>query len=816
MPAIGVALIGLAASAAATSVLTGAVVAGITISAAAATFVGGLVGLVVSTGLSLLLNKAPSIARADVQAADRKQPVRSGIAPRNIVYGRSLVAGPVIFMGSEGLYKEWIHVVMPVAGHPVHAFDAVRLNGFVMPITSLTAGGDGTAGDGVGDVAGHAARIYVRIRGGTEQGTIDAGDINNTDYDATADLYRDAILRIDLWDGTQTVASAALISELPTEWDSSKVLTGLPYIHLRLRYSNDLFGGGFQSLSVELRGKKLWDPRDDSTAYTANAALAALDYLISDYGLGIPTSEIDTDFVAAAANIADEEVAVDEAETSFEARYTLNGSYKLDQAPIDIMEQLLSGWGTCTYVQGLYRIHAAASEASTLSIGPGDFAGPVELVRNHPRRDAFNAVTGTYIDPAQGWEAVAFPKVVSAAAVTADGEEVAVSLDLPFVLSAYYAQRLARLRVLTHRSGGFQVRGALKYSALRMAIWDTIDLTLPEFGLDEDIFRVTSWRFDPGSGLVNVVLAADDPNAYAWDATDAEEPILSPVTSLSSPLVVPEGEEPTITPDWQTGPDGTVIPRLLVEWDADAPTPYITATEIQWKNDTAGDAYTARILPRPQASTLIAPIRATDDYDIRLRYHAGVVRGAWSPVVTATGEGTETETPSGPTGTAATAILGGYRVTFTKATAADIAATEIGEDVTPYGSALEEVVYVAETTGDIHVRMVASGDYAARRVYVRSRNTAGQRSAWDLVDTVTPQAAGTIDLQTEAVTALTTDTEIVTFVPASTAWEDTDVSVTVTVATGEKVVLWLTARLQEYVATEVVGGGAEGGQETGE
>jgi hypothetical protein len=815
MPAVGVALIGLAASAAATSVLTGAVIAGITISAGVATFVGGLVGLVVSTGLSLLLNKAPSVARADVQAADRKQAVRSGIAPRNIVYGRALVAGPVVFMGSEGEYNEWMHVVMPLAGHPVHAFTAIRLNGFIIPVAAYSAGAGGTAGSGVGGVGGLAVRLYAKIRAGTEQGTIGAGDLSTTWY-PDAELARDAVMRIDLWDGTQTVASAALIAELPTEWDSDKVMTGLPYIHLRLRFSNDVFGGGFQNLSVELLGKKLWDPRDDSTAYSANAALAALDYLISDYGLGVPSGEIDTDIVAAAANIADEMVAVDEAETSFEARYTVNGSYKLDQAPIDIMEALLAGWGTCTYVQGLYRIHAAASEASTLSIGPGDFAGPVELVRNHPRRGQFNAVTGTYIDPAQGWEAIAFPKVVSSAALAADGEEIPVSLDLPFVLSAYYAQRLARLRLLTHRAAGFQVRAALKYSALRMAIWDTVDVTLPEFGLDEDPFRVTSWQFDPVSGLVNVVLQADDPNAYAWDATDAEEPILSPVTSLVSPLTVPEGEEPTVTPDWQTGADGTVIPRLLVAWDADAPTPYVTATEIQWRNDTADDAYTARILPRPTASTLIAPIRATDDYDIRLRYHAGVVRGAWSPVVTITGEGTETVTPSGPSGAAVTAILGGYRVTFTKATAADIAATEIGEDVHPYGTGLAEVAYVAETTGDIHVRMVASGDYAARRVYLRSRNTAGQRSAWTLIDTVTPQTAGTVDLAADAVTSIVTDAAIVTFVPASTAWEDTDVAVTVTVATGEKVVLWMTARLEELIDSTPTGGGAEGGQESGE
>jgi hypothetical protein len=811
MPAVGVALVGLAASAAATSALTGAVIAGITISATAASFIGGVVGLVVSTGLSMLLNRAPSISRADAQAADRKQAVRSGIAPRNIVYGRSLVAGPIIYMGSEGQYKEWMHVVMPLAGHPVHAFDSVRFNGFTIPVTSRTAGGDGTAGAGVDGAVGFAARVFVRIRAGQEQGIIPAGDISTVDY-PDYDQKRDALMRITLYDGTQTAAPFRIVAELPEEWDSAMTLSGLPFIHMRVRYSNDVMPGGFQALAVELRGKRLWDPRSDTTAYSDNAALAALDYLTSPEGLGVPSSEIDVDATSAAINICDEDVDLDLAGTQTQPRFTTNGSFRLDQSPIDIMEALLNGWGTLVYVQGLYRIHAAAHVAATQSLAAGDFAGPVELVRNHARRDAFNAVTGTYVEPGQGWEAVAFPKVVSAAYLAQDGEEVAVSLDLPFVLDARRAQRLARLRVLTHRASGFQVRGTLKYSALRMTVWDTVDLTLPEFGLEADTFRVTALRFEPVSGLVSVTLQSDVPEAYAWTAADAVEPILSEVTSLVSPLAIPAGETPVLTEGFRTQNDGTIVPRLLVTWSADLPTPYLTGVEIQWRNTTRGDGWSSRLVPNTESQTSIEPVQPGDDHDVRLRYTTLLTRGPWSAIADTVGEGSETATPAGPSGAAVAAILGGYRVTFTPAPAADLAATEIGEDVTPFEGT---IVYVAETTGAAHVRMTASGDYAERRVYLRSRNTAGQRSAWGLAGTVTPQASGTVDIAPEAVLALATDASIVTFVPAGTAWEDTSVDITVTVAAGEKVVLWMTARLEEYIDGSPTGGGGEGGQESG-
>lgn len=811
MPAIGVAIAGMLASYGAQVALAGAVAAG-TISATTVSFIAGAIGLIVSTGLSLLLNKAPAVARTDAQAADRKQAVRSGIAPRNIVYGRALVAGPVIFMSSSGTYNEWIHVVMPLAGHPVHGFDSVRINGFVIPVADRTAGPDGTAGAGVGGIAGKAAHVRVRIRAGAEQGTVPAGDIHSDGVDPEADLFRDAILRISLYDGTQSTADADLLGELPTEWDSAMILTGLPYVYIQIRYSNDVFGGGFQTLAVELRGKRLWDPRSDTHAYSDNAALAALDYLTSDYGLGIPSPELDIDAICAAANVCDEDVPLDMAATEVQPRYTTNGSYKLDQAPMDIMEGLLNGWGTLVYVQGLYRIHAAAAEASGLSLGAADFAGPIELVRNHPRRAQHNAITGTYVEPAQGWEAVAFPKVVSAAALAADGEEVSATMDLPFVIEGRRAQRLARLSLLTHRAAGFQVRAPLKYSAIRMACWDVVDLDLPEFGLDGDTFRVTSWRFDPVAGGVSVLLQSDVPDAYGWIASDGAEPILSEVSGLVQAAAVPAGETPTVAVSYRTQTDGTIVPRLAISWTATPPSPYITMIEVQWRDLDTGEAWHARLVPTTESVTYVEPIQPTHDYQVRLRYHTALVRGAWSANGTTTGEGNETATPAGPSGSSVTAILSGYRVDFTRSAAADLAATEIGEDVTPYEGT---IAYVAETTGDKHVRMVASGDYAERRVYLRSRNTGGQRSSWALAGTVTPQTAGTADLAADAVTAIASHKETTLYTPTGTAWEDTDVAVTVTVATGEKVIIWAGVRLQEYVGGGLSGDAGEGGQNAG-
>lgn len=807
MPMIVPALAGLLASAAVTSVLPA------TLSATMVTLIAGAVGLVVSTGLSLLLNKAPSVARTDAQAADRKQAVRSGIAPRNLVYGRAQVAGPAIFMASEGEYNEWLHIVMPLAGHPVHAFHKVKLNGYIIPITAYTAGGDGTTGAGVAGQQGYNTLIYVRIPANTPAGNLNPAYIRTDDYDPAADLARDAVISLRLWDGTQVIPDATLVACFPDDWSSNNKLTGLPYIALRIRFSNDVFGGGFQDLSVELDGKALWDPRDDSTGYTSNAALVVLDYLMSEYGLGIPSAEIDTAAAIAAANVCDEDVALDVGATTFQKRYTINGSFKLDQTPIDIAESMLNGWGTLVYVQGLYRIHAAAAEAADLTLTASDFAGPVDVVRNHARRELFNTITGTYIEPLQGWEPIAFPLVQSAAQVASDGEPISVTLDLPNVINAAYAQRLARLRLLTARSGGFQIRAQLKYSALRVAVWDVVAVTLPEFGLEDDPFRVTRWSFDPVSGLISLVLQSDRPEAYSWTATDAQEPILSDVTSLASPLSIPAGQTPTVAVSYRLQTDGTAVPRLAISWAVARPSPFVTMIEVQWRNSTAGDPWSSRLVPPTETATFVEPIQPTNTYQVRLRYHANLLRGPWSSTPSATGTGNETATPVAPTGRTANAVLGGYRATFTRATALDTEATEVGEDVTPYEGTIN---YVGETTGTTFVRNVVSGDYSERRVYLRTRNTAGQLSSWALAGTVTPQTATTVDLTANAITASYVASTTTRQQPAVGAgWVDTDVYVTVTVTTGERQIVQFVANLDQWEAETAIGGGDEGGANTG-
>ena len=792
---------------------------GALIPAGIAPLLGSVAGLLVSTGLSLLLGAPKPSAKQ--QGADRFQTARTGVAPRNVVYGQAMVSGPLVYMSSSGDKKEWINVIVPVAGHRVQGFDAFWINGFRFPVTHIAAGGGGTTGAGWSGITGLHAAGTACIAKGTEEGALGTDRV----IDASAGAFPgyavgDSLILFRCYDGSQTDADASLIADAPDEWTTDHKLLGVAYIRLKVLYSRDIFPGGIQSVSAELRGKSdIYDPRDASTGYTTNSALCILDYLQGDHGLSVPDDEIDTDFWTAAANICDELVNLDSGGSTTQARYTLDGSFKLDVAPIGIMEELLTSCaGTLVYVAGAYRLYAGAYTAPSVSLSESDFAGPMRVTMQWRRAEQFNTITGNYQDPAQHYSAIAFPQVQSATQLADDGEEVKISTNFPFTINAARAQRLARLRLLVHRVAGLKVEATFKYGAIRVAVWDVVALTHADFGWSGEPFRVTSWKFDPVSGLVTITLQNEDSAAYAWTYSDAAEPVLSPTTALASPLAIPQLAAPTLTGSVTTSPDGTIVPQFLVEWTEPA-TPFQTATEIQWRSSVETDWTSSAVVEIPATEytikladpgtrvsqtlngwawwgTRLGPNDAYRSVDVRVRAIASNVRGEWSVATTAT-MGRKTTGPANPNGAAVAAAVNGYRVSWTRPADTDLAAVEVWEDL---GAGK---VYVGESTGNGYQAKLGSADLAARTVYLIARNTSGYypgdvnvvaSGLYVNAGSVTPVAASTADIAAGAVTSFLDAKSTTPRVCSTTGWEDA-LTLDVTASAGDVVVVFWSAAL---------------------
>lgn len=367
-----------------------------------------LVGAIVSAGVGYALNAVFGVKPASIkaQAQDRKQTIRSSIAPRQIVYGTARVSGPIVYATSTGDKKEYLHTVVPLAGHRVNAPMALWINDDRIPWGDINANGYVTTERYSVSGSGNVLLDFANI-------------INNPN--GTQKL---SLVRVRFFDGSQTAGAAELIEETAGAWTSAHVLRETAYMYLRLEFNRDVFANGPGALSMELQGhSQITDPRTNAVGWSNNPALCILHYLKSADGLACADDEIDLASFIAAANVCDENVTIAAGVT--QRRYTLDGAFDLERKPLDIIDDMLTSCaGTLVYVAGRYRLHAGAYDAPTDTLTASDLAGSLELVTKPPRREIFNTMRGTFISPERNWQATEFPPYADASLVAADGEVI--------------------------------------------------------------------------------------------------------------------------------------------------------------------------------------------------------------------------------------------------------------------------------------------------------------------------------------------------------------------------------------------------------
>jgi hypothetical protein len=230
-----------------------------TVSTASVGFVGFGSSFLVNAALGAAMYALAPQPKAAGQSAQTFA-VKSSNETRKIVYGEARVGGVLTFAESSN-DETYLHLVVTFAAHEVNSFKTFYIDGEAITLS----GNDVTA------PAKYVGKIKVY--------PVNVGLVANT--------------------------PAALISD--TSWTSAHVLNGQAYTYFRFTGGDGTFTGGVPNISVVLEGKKVYDPRDTLTAYSANPALCTRDYLTdATFGLGAASSEInDTSFIAA-ANTADE------------------------------------------------------------------------------------------------------------------------------------------------------------------------------------------------------------------------------------------------------------------------------------------------------------------------------------------------------------------------------------------------------------------------------------------------------------------------------------------------------------------------------
>lgn len=460
------------------------------------------------------------IAAFQAEASGRDIMVREPIHSRKLIYGEVKAAGNVVFMDVTDDNK-YLHLVMAVASHECedlgYTSSAITKQVFLNDesVTLMSSSTDS-----------NSEKRWEAI-GGTYYDTKDG---------------KGSVVRFKFYDGTQTAADADLVAE-SSKWTNEHVLNGIAYVYARYEFHRDSFPAGIPNLSMVVRGKKVYDPDTETTAYSTNPALCLRDYLASDYGFKSSDSDFDDDSFITAKDVCDESVTT---ASGTENRYTINGVVDTAKTKSDALREMLTCMaGDLVRINGKWHCNAGEHRAATITLDEDDCRGVIDVLTKTSRRDRYNAVRGTFLSPNNNYKLADYPEVTATAYQNEDGELISTQLDLPFTNTATEAQRLAKINLLANRQE-LVVRYPAKLTAFRLKAGDTVAIDNEDFGWSGKLFRVQNWMLvaDTSQGGsptigVDLVLRETASEIYDWDYTvDEQATDPAPNTNLPSPFEV--------------------------------------------------------------------------------------------------------------------------------------------------------------------------------------------------------------------------------------------------------------------------------------
>lgn len=547
--------------------------------------------------------------------------VRDPVASHRIIYGEVLVSGPLAFIHTSGTKNEYLHLVITLAAHECESLGDIYFNDEVVPL-------DGS-GNATGTFAGYArVKKFLGIAAGER------------DLD--------------------------LESESGGIWTSAHLGKGRARLHVRLKHNLDLFPNGMPVVKCLVKGRKVYDPRTATTAWSDNSALCTLDFLMDAvYGKGIALARIDTTEVNTAANICDESVVLDDAST--EKRYTCNGTVDTAVDPNDTVLDIANSMAGHVCETGKYwTIRAGAYITPTLEFTDADIVSPVSILPRQSRQDSYNGVRGTFIGPINQYAPADFPSVKNDTYKSKDGNKrLWKDVEYNFTDSPATAQRLAKIDLEVGRQQVI-VTADFSLKALQCKPGSIINLTRSKQGWTSKPFEVLKWdlKVEPGKDeagpSLTVPMTLRETAAGVWDWADGEETVvdLAPNTALYNPRTVatPTGLVLNSVSNFVIQPDGTVIPKIKATWDSPNDEQVLNGgyTEIEYRVFGTSTWLKWTTVEGNATEDYLTDVKGGEKYDVRIRHRN--VRGVRSGYQTVTEhtvatDGTAPDTPTGLTAT---------------------------------------------------------------------------------------------------------------------------------------------------------------------
>ena len=547
-----------------------------------ATITSAIIQFVIVTAISYILApNAPKFSRQQ-EAKGVTLSKDSNNNPIPVVYGKRQVGLTRVFVESSGSDNQYLYVA------------------------GILCEGGGSGITAIDEV--YVDDKLVVWNGSLTDGTLIEVSSSDTNY------YKDgqSLISIQGFFGLDNQPTSSLLDET-TSWTSDHKLSGLAYVALRFKYNQDAFSG-LPEVRVTVRGKKIYDPRLDSTkggsgshredtastwAYSNNSSLVLLDYLRnSRYGKGLPNSTFETNYDSfkTSANTCDTQVTPYTGSATninlFETNAVLDTEKKLIE---NVRELLVPMRAIFNYTQGKYKIIIEGTGSSQLLLTKDNVVSEVKI-QGESKSEKYNRVIGTYINPEKDYQSdtVSYPPFDDSALAVGDqhatmlsednGTLLERSFDMTQVTSSYQAEEICE-NILKRSRNNLKAEVTVTAEGLNLSIGDIVTATYDTAGFSVKPFRVMSLTINSDS-TVTLGLEEHQDNFYTWESK-GEAPTIAD-TVLPNPFSVSAPASLTLGDQLIQYSDGVVITALDVTIGA-SPDSFVDYYQVEYKLSTATD-----------------------------------------------------------------------------------------------------------------------------------------------------------------------------------------------------------------------------------
>lgn len=465
---------------------TALVVAGLTITWAAALTITGVALMAVS----FLARKVPKPDSAGQQLQQKLDPQ----APIPIIYGRTATGGFITSRNTFGKKNANYGIVTVLSVGAILGIESYQAGDYPVGFNRNPAVQTATVAT-VGSYSGNT-KLY---KGKLHQRWVN-GEIPASLTPATASGYPVTGGRMS------AVAYAVTVYE----------------------YNTDAFPQGLPASMWVVRGQKVYDPRKDSTypggsgshrrdvnatwEYSENPFLCGLNWTLGRhengkrlFGIGAKWDEVDVASFVAGANVADAN------------GWKVGGQVVSTDDKYAVLASILAAGSGSPIARGAQiACSVNAPKTATLTLSRDDIIGEVEIQSSTSLRDRQNTIVPRYREESQQWEIVSGERVSAPLYVTEDrGQTRTVEIEMPLVQQAAQAHQLAAYELVNSREFlTFTVKAKLRMLAARVG--DAITVNVSEISANTKKCVVVGREFNPADATVTLSLKSETDAKHAF------------------------------------------------------------------------------------------------------------------------------------------------------------------------------------------------------------------------------------------------------------------------------------------------------------